>query len=106
MKATEIKPDSPEAIRRGAKVISNDPLDAPPWGVIRVEGRNIEFVEPLVMNMPGGGGGTGKRRANAINVTISYLLRAKIEDEDAFTATNNPDWEGGRLATRSTRTRS
>ncbi len=98
VKATEIKPDSPEAIKRGAKVFSNDPLDAPPWGAIKIEGRNIEFVEPLVMNLPGGGGGKGKRREDAIKVTISYLLRARIDDEADFTATSGPSWEGGRLA--------
>ena len=98
VKATDIRPDSPEAIKRGAKVFGNDPLDVPPWGVIKVEGRNVEFVEPLVMNMPGGGGGTGKRRADAINVVISYLLRAGIDDEGDFAATSGPSWEGGKLA--------
>lgn len=98
VKATEVKRDSPEAIKRRAMVVSNDPLDAPPWGVIRVEGRNVEFVEPLVMNLPGGGGGTGKRRADAINVIISYLLRARIDGEEDFAATSNSDWEGGKLA--------
>jgi len=98
VKAAEIKLDSPEAIKRETKVFGNDQLDVPPWGVIRVEGRNIEFVEPLVMNLPGGGGGTGKRRADAINVVISYLLRAEIDDEDDFTAIGDLDWEGGNLA--------
>jgi len=41
VKATEIKPDSPEAIKRSVVAFSNDPLDASPWGVIRVEGRSI-----------------------------------------------------------------
>jgi hypothetical protein len=98
VKATEIKPDSAEAIKKSVKVFGNDPLDAPPWGVIRVEGRNVEFVEPIVMNLPGGGGGAGKNRRDAMNVTMSYLLRARIGDEGDFSATSQAGWEGGRLA--------
>jgi len=98
VEATEIKPDSPEAIKRSVVAFSNDPLDAPPWGVIRVEGRSIEFVEPVAMNVPGGGGGEGKRRADALNVTIRYLLRARVGDEADFSAASGAAWEGGRLA--------
>jgi hypothetical protein len=98
VKATEIKPDSAEAIKKSAKVFSNDPLDVPPWGVIKVEGRNVEFVEPVVMNVPGGGGGAGKNRRDAMNVTMSYLLRAMIGDEGDFSATSQTGWEGGSLA--------
>ena len=98
VKATEIKSDSPEAIKHGVKVFGNDSLDVPPWGVIKVEGRNVEFVEPVVMNVPGGGGGAGKRRMDAMNVTIRYLLRARIGDEGDFSATSLVGWEGGSLA--------
>ncbi len=33
-----------------------------------------------------------------MNVTISYLLRARVGDEGDFSATSGPSWEGGRLA--------
>lgn len=92
-----LDPKGPGTIKHKPPVFGNDPLYVPPWGVVRVKNRNVEFVELRVRVVPGAG---GRGRRDATGIQYVCAVQGNIGNEDEYRASTGGGgvWSGGRLA--------
>jgi hypothetical protein len=97
-----IDPKSPGAIQHKPPALGNDPLYVPPWGVVKIKDKNIDFVELRARLIPGGTHSTSGWRAQGDATGVQYVCAVKgnIKEESACQAytSGGGSWSGGRLA--------